>query len=434
MNKREYKKSLKNLDKLNKSRLRELLRSVQEDLEVKDKEFKNWLSENFLERFIKKLFQEKWFQEITEIVNHLSEDQMIISDSVFEIAYSFSEIGNIDKAEYYYNFYLNIYGESLAVLNNLGVIYEKRGNLEKALDFFSRAKNLDSSEVLCQKNFERVNNKIIEENELKKSFERALELFKKENPYIQNKFLSFCSHRNEEGLVVCPYRQLPQFLQISAQKAPDIIKDWMDKKYVQKITSPDPNISSSVYKINPHLEQHLSEIQKGLEKERELLEICQNLNMKSLDLIGYNEILEKQLETIISNKDLKEMLKRDLKENAIAIITKSYKSALVLSGSIIEAVLLEKLKSLNIKSFEVKKGNRKVRKKLENLDLNELLEMAKENDLIDETLLHLAHGVRGFRNLIHPGVEYRKKSMKVSEENVSLAWTIVKKILFEIKQ
>jgi len=433
MKKREYKKIVKDLDALDKSHLRELLQNIHKDLVMNDKEFNNWLSENFLERFIKKLFQEKWFREITEIANYLSEDQMIISNSLFEIAYSFGEIGNIEKSEYYYNFYLNTHGESPAVLNNLGVIYERRGNLEKALDFFKRAKNLDSSEDLYQRNFDRVNSKIIEENELKKSFERALESFKKENSYIQNKFLSFCSHRNEEGLIVCPYRQLPQFLQVSAQKAPDIIKDWMDKKYIQKITSPDPNVSSSVYKINPYLEQHLLEIQKGLEKEKELLEICQNLNTKSLDLIGYNETLERQLETIISNKDLKEMLRRDLKENAIAIITKSYKSALVLSGSIIEAVLLEKLKSLNIESFEVKKGNKKIRKKLENLDLNELLEAAKENGLIDETLLHLAHGVRSFRNLIHPGVEYRKKSIRVSEENASLAWTIVKKILFEIK-
>jgi len=432
MNKREYKKI--KIDTINKTELRNLVRIVENDLENKDAKFKDWLSENILDRLIKKLFEEQWFKEICGIVSKLTDDQVVISDCLFEVAYSFGETNNKDKAEYYYNEYLNIFGESSAVLNNLGVIYENRGNLEKALEYFEKAKNLESQNEKANKNYERIKTQLLEKQQEEKRFKDALESFKNENSYIQNKFFTFCSHRRDDGLIICPYRQLPQFLEMSAQKAPDIIKDWMDKKYIQKIISPDPNVSSSVYKINPYLEQHLLEIQKGLEKERGLLEICQNLNTKSLDLIGYNEALEKQLEIIILNNDLKEMLRRDLKENAIAIITKSYKSALVLSGSIIEAVLLEKLKSLGLKNLEIKKGNKKIKKKLESLDLNELLEIAKENDLIDETLLHLAHGVRGFRNLIHPGVEYRKKSIKVSEENVSLAWTIVKKILFEIKQ
>jgi tetratricopeptide (TPR) repeat protein len=315
----------------------------------------------------------------------------------------------------------------------LGVIYENRGDLEKALNYFEKAKNLDRQNDIAHKNYERVNSRLVEKQQEDKKFQDGLELFKGENSYIQNKFLTFCGHRREDGLIVCPYRQLPQFLGMSAQRSPDVIKDWLDKKYIQKIVSPDPNVSSSVYKVNPYLEEHLLELQKGLEKEKELLEICQNLNTKSLDLIGYNEILERQLEAVILNKDLKELLKRDLKENALAIVTKSYKSALVLSGSIIEAILLDRLHSVGVKKTQIQKGTKSVNKKLEELDLNELLDAAKNNNLIDDNLLHLSHGVRGFRNLIHPGVEQRKKGIKISEENVMLAWTIVKKVLFEIK-
>lgn len=431
MNKRDYKKI--KIDTLNKAELKKLLKWIEEDLENKDEKFKDWLSENILDKFIKKLFQEQWFKEICEIASKLNDDQLVISDCLFEVAYSFSEINNKDKAEYYYNEYLNLFGESSAVLNNLGVIYENRGDLEKALSYFEKAKNLDQQNDTARKNYERVNSKLIEKQQEDKKFQDGLKLFKSENSYIQNKFLTFCGHRREDGLIVCPYRQLPQFLGMSAQKAPDVIKDWLDKRYIQKIISPDPNVSSSVYKVNPYLEQHLLEIQKGLEKEKELLEICQNLNTKSLDLIGYNETLEKQLETVISNKDLKELLKRDLKENALAIITKSYKSALVLSGSIIEAILLDRLHNIGVRKTQIQKGTKSVNKKLEELDFNELLDVAKNNNLIDENLLHLSHGVRGFRNLIHPGVEQRKKSIKISEENVMLAWTIVKKVLFEIK-
>lgn len=431
MNKQDYKKI--KIDRLNKSELKKLLKVIREDLEIKDEKFKDWLSENILDKFVEKLFQEQWFKEICKIVSKLNDDQLVISNRLFEAAYSFSEINNKDKAEYYYNEYLNIFGESPAVLNNLGLIYENRGDLKKALSYFEKAKNLDRQNGKARKNYERVNNRLVEKQQEDKKFQDALELFKGENSYIQNKFLTFCSHRREDGLILCPYRQLPHFLGISAQKAPDVIKDWLDKKYVQKIISPDPNVSSSVYKVNPYLEQHLVEIQKELEKEKELLEICQHLNTKSLDLIGYNEALENQLETIISNKELEELLKRDLKENALAIITKSYKSALVLSGSIIEAILLDRLHNAGVKKTQIQKGAKSVNKKLEELDLNELLETAKSNNLIDDNLLHLSHGVRGFRNLIHPGVEQRKKGIKISEENIMLAWAIVKKVLFEIK-
>lgn len=431
MNKREYKKI--DIEKLSKMQLRKVLKGVVSDLQNKDEQFKDWLVENFLWKFFKKLFAQELFREICDISKLFNEDQLVISDSLFEVAYSFGKIGDTDKAEYYYNLYLNTQGENSAVLNNLGVIYEERGDLKRALGYFEKAKNLDQQNEKASKNYERIKTQLSEKEREEKSFKDALQLFKNENSYIQNKFLIFCNHRRENGLIICPYRQLPQFLEMSAQKAPDIVKNWMDKKYLQKIISPDPNVSSSVYKINPYLEQHLLEIQRELEKEKELLEICQSLNTKSLDLIGYNETLEKQLEDIISNGDLKEMLKRDLKENALAIIAKSYKSALVLSGSIIEAILLDRLLSVGVKKAQIQKGKKKVNKKLEELDLNELLDVAKNNNLIDDNLLHLSHGVRGFRNLIHPGVEQRKKSIKISEENVMLAWTIVKKVLFEIK-
>jgi hypothetical protein len=55
-----------------------------------------------------------------------------------------------------------------------------------------------------------------------------------------------------------------------------------------------------------------------------------------------------------------------------------------------------------------------------------------ETKLISENLYHWGHGLRGFRNLVHPGVEQRQ-SIEVSRENAEMAWNVVKRLLREIK-
>ncbi len=100
-----------------------------------------------------------------------------------------------------------------------------------------------------------------------------------------------------------------------------------------------------------------------------------------------------------------------------------------MSGSIIEAVLLDKISSKSLTTYKLENGKNK---KVIQMDLNNLLYVANKEKIIEEQLFHLSHALRGFRNLIHPGVEHRKKAIQISEDNAQMAWDIVRKIIIEI--
>ena len=111
-----------------------------------------------------------------------------------------------------------------------------------------------------------------------------------------------------------------------------------------------------------------------------------------------------------------------------------------LCGSITEAVLLDALlvrRDIAIKALEriLSKEGKRLKSDDTRLDrwvLDRLLDVALETNLISENLYHWGHGLRGFRNLVHPGVEQRQ-SIEVSRENAEMAWNVMKRLLTEIK-
>jgi tetratricopeptide (TPR) repeat protein len=382
---------------------------------------KSFLVKTLLNDIIGRLYSDKKYMNIISIIEPFSQSHLFKSDILFDIAYSFAEINEELKAKLFYEKYIESNKQSNPALNNLALIYEHQGDLEKAKELLQKAIQIDPEDKTAQRNFDRVSTNL-------ESFLKACESLSKENIWIKNRLHSFLKYENAKGLIACSYAQLPKYLSTSAQKASELIKTFLSKNYIYRIEKHGLDTNSAVYAFNPYISRQIKDISAEFEKESELISLAELLNSESLDLIGYNSKLSDSL-TKVSDIDLRLMLQRDLRENALSLIIKNYKSVLIISGSIIEALILEKLISKGLSSYILQNGKNI---KLLDMALNDLLYVANKEKVINDQLYHLSHALRGFRNLIHPGVEQRKKALEISETNAKLAWDITRKIILEI--
>ena len=126
----------------------------------------------------------------------------------------------------------------------------------------------------------------------------------------------------------------------------------------------------------------------------------------------------------ISDNNFKELLNRDYLELKKCIEHKCIKSTLVLSGSIIEAILTE--------YFLQFPPTGKTESQIMNSTLNDLLSWAISENVISSKEKDLAGVVKDYRNLIHPGREIRKGE-KFSEETANISVSVLKIIVESVK-
>lgn len=388
---------------------------------------KNNFSGEVLTQLIERLYKFKKFKDITEIAEKIGYKR-VNKYILFEVAYSYYQIDELGLSKQYYEKYEDENGISNASSNNIGVILKKEGLLNEAQERFKMAMELDPQDRTASENNKNTTKLISEREHEQEVSRKAAQQFLNENAWIKGKLFSFSEHQDNEGFIICSYKKLPQLLKVSEMKASELLKSFLENRYVSKVTEHDLNTTSSVYRINSEVALILKQLEKDEENEGKLIGIAENITLNRFLDLGYDKKLLSALDKI-TNPDLKGMLERDLNENVLSLITKSFKSALILSGSIIEAVLLDHISAKNITQYPMENGRNK---RVSQMDLNELLYVSNQEKFIDIQLYYLSHAIRGFRNLIHPGVEQRKHSVTVNEENALLAWSIVKKVICEI--
>lgn len=273
--------------------------------------------------FVNGLFERKKYQDIVVLAEKLSDRLIIKSRCAFECAYALKKMNN-SRAKIIYEMILKEEPDNSSVLNNLGIIYEEKGEIEKAYDFFERAYVIEPKDKIHINNLDRIKGKI----------------YKK--------------------------------------------------------------------------------------REQEIKNIAKGISLKKLEQLGYTEEILSRFK-YVEDLEMRYLLERDFKECAIAVVAGQEKSAIIMCGSIIEALLLASIKKVGIERYSVNGKTKKVM----DMVLNELLYVADENQLIRKRNYHLSQYVKDYRNAVHPAKEIRDQQ-EISNENVQLMWNALKQVIFDI--
>lgn len=294
-------------------------------------------SKTAFKELVEKLNELKQYSNIVSLANILSLKEILGSECAFECAYSYAKQNNTRAQEIYENLKL-IEPENCSVMNNLGVLYEKKSALEEAKRCFENAHNLSPEDDIYRANLDRVRNQL---------------------------------------------------------------KEIAEKKRVQK--------------------------------RKEISAISKDISLEFFESIGYtNEFIN--LFHSIEDSDFRDILLRDLKECAVSIATGQDKSATIMCGSIIEALLLNKIAKNGISEYdisELRKGNKAQQYPVMDMGLNEMLFVADKENFICKNNYHLSHYVRDYRNFVHPAKEMRTKQ-SISHENALIMWSVLKQIIYEV--
>lgn len=106
---------------------------------------------------------------------------------------------------------------------------------------------------------------------------------------------------------------------------------------------------------------------------------------------------------------IRALLQRDFDELMLNYLFGNYKAVIILSGSVLETLLIYRLKKMKVRQIKCKKPGHFVSKQLLDSNLNDLLAAAAEYNLIPPRKLKLSRAARIYRNLVHPGRELSEK-------------------------
>lgn len=389
--------------------------------------------EEILKKFIFYYKRKEEYAELTELIEELAiqKDKKIPDYMLFDVAYAYDRQNNKEKAKIYYEKCIEKEEALAPAMNNLALIYEQNNDFDKAVNLLEEAFQLYTSEKgyseeqieKCKNNLKRCKKSQKNQMKLEKNMILAKNKITLEGYWYIEKLKQIYELQDESGFIIMSQYDLINSLKVRPDKAKEFIDKTINNEYLIKIKNHNFDTQKSVYRVNKFVEEEINIYE---EKNKIFSDILDRISIINAEVIQKTNYLE-MLSSIdnIQNIELKDMLRRDLQENLIAYLTGANKTCLILSGSMIENILLDKVIEKQITKYEIKNKNVLVNK----MDLSELIYVAEKEKLIDKIPLDLANAIRGFRNFIHPGKEYRDKNNTINQTSAELAWSALKYII-----
>lgn len=401
----------------------QVLRRVREELEKAGGRELSWLMENLYEPVTEYLWEqdgETKYRQIAELAGAVPAQAWMAApgleaELLFQTAYSLAYVDETSRlAQRLYRRLVENNPSNCAAWNNLGVICEKQGDLEEACRCYQRAFEQDSSSGLYKRNVQRVS------EELKK-YEGGREAVERENGWLIGRLDMLRRTCDALGEFPCSYKDRAALLRVSPQKAEELFDKFLKQHYLFKLPG-EGKSKASRYRMNPLVSRYLADEADRLEQNRIFEQIGERLNMEAARSIGYTEELIALLDKI-EDEELRGILKRDIFECAVSVLAGQNKSAIVLSGSIMEALLVYRLQKQGVQEFDIGSllGRGPRVKPVRDMILNELLEVGKKTGLLGAEEYHLSNFVRFYRNIIHPSCEIRR-SYEINDQSARLMW------------
>lgn len=383
--------------------------------------------QELIENIIQELHSRQKYTEIIKIIENIDFKKLNYLNFGFELAYAYKELKMDEDAKKMYEEYINKNPNDSAAINNLGVIYEKEGNIEKALELYEKAENISHNEIHIN-NIKRCNELIEENKKEKQKASEALLLFEQENIWVINELKLFYLACDENNNVICSYKKLPILLRCGEEKAQELLNRFLDNNYIFRNKKHNYNTNANVYKINTAIYERIKELDKENELISNFTDNLNNFSIQNLKNLDYEETYQKLSE--IKDNKIKEIFIRDYNELVYNYLSNQSKTVVLMSGTIIELLLLYILELNNIAKFRV--GTKGKNKKVEEMDISEMLEVCTKEKLIHNAPQKFIDGMRNFRNFIHPGKELREKNLDIDKQTVDLSMSMVRWLIMTL--
>ena len=144
-------------------------------------------------------------------------------------------------------------------------------------------------------------------------------------------------------------------------------------------------------------------------------------------------VIETRTFPFVNDQKIREIVERDYLEIQRAFVADCWKSAIILSGGAIEALLVDMLTQDQSAASVAKAAPKSHTNDLNRWGLSDLIAVAIELKKITEGAQKLSDSIRDYRNLVHPGNEVRS-GLVVGKEEARIAIEVLHLVHRDLSQ